>query len=118
MRCFRPPGSLVEHTLVRVGSQVRCLWMRQVVDAKRGFARVECLSACARLETPEFAVAVDGKSFAHLAQSVEHTLGKGEVAGSIPVVGTSFGCFSRPWRSDEHTSELQSLMRISYAVFC
>src|SRR3546814_5527430 len=24
----------------------------------------------------------------------------------------------RPWRSEEHTSELQSLMRISYAVFC
>src|SRR3546814_1852683 len=25
----------------------------------------------------------------------------------------------RPWdRSDEHTSELQSLMRLSYAVFC
>src|SRR3546814_8443601 len=29
---------------------------------------------------------------------------------------TSFwGC---RWRSEEHTSELQSLMRISYAVFC
>src|SRR3546814_5003591 len=26
--------------------------------------------------------------------------------------------FSRPIRSEEHTSELQSLMRISYAVFC
>src|SRR3546814_1733194 len=27
--------------------------------------------------------------------------------------------FRRPlWRSEEHTSELQSLMRISYAVFC
>src|SRR3546814_1770803 len=25
---------------------------------------------------------------------------------------------SRSWRSDEHTSELQSLMRISYAVLC
>src|SRR3546814_5784286 len=25
---------------------------------------------------------------------------------------------SRRWRSEEHTSELQSLMRISYAVFC
>src|SRR3546814_8062985 len=25
---------------------------------------------------------------------------------------------ARPWRSEEHTSELQSLMRISYAVFC
>src|SRR3546814_8219876 len=24
----------------------------------------------------------------------------------------------RDWRSEEHTSELQSLMRISYAVFC
>src|SRR3546814_9357393 len=33
------------------------------------------------------------------------------------------GRFSAPliaelWRSEEHTSELQSLMRISYAVFC
>src|SRR3546814_1009757 len=28
--------------------------------------------------------------------------------------------YDRPgkWRSEEHTSELQSLMRISYAVFC
>src|SRR3546814_1045057 len=26
--------------------------------------------------------------------------------------------FQRPVRSEEHTSELQSLMRISYAVFC
>src|SRR3546814_3398899 len=25
---------------------------------------------------------------------------------------------AKPWRSEEHTSELQSLMRISYAVFC
>src|SRR3546814_4521640 len=25
---------------------------------------------------------------------------------------------ARIWRSEEHTSELQSLMRISYAVFC
>src|SRR3546814_3492786 len=27
-------------------------------------------------------------------------------------------CFGRRRRSEEHTSELQSLMRISYAVFC
>src|SRR3546814_4666224 len=27
-------------------------------------------------------------------------------------------CSKRPTRSEEHTSELQSLMRISYAVFC
>src|SRR3546814_4159939 len=28
------------------------------------------------------------------------------------------GPFKGFWRSEEHTSELQSLMRISYAVFC
>src|SRR3546814_2835400 len=27
-------------------------------------------------------------------------------------------CGTGQWRSEEHTSELQSLMRISYAVFC
>src|SRR3546814_11455065 len=27
-------------------------------------------------------------------------------------------CFEQAGRSEEHTSELQSLMRISYAVFC
>src|SRR3546814_6009923 len=33
---------------------------------------------------------------------------RGELAGEHPLVS----------RSEEHTSELQSLMRISYAVFC
>src|SRR3546814_4251775 len=32
----------------------------------------------------------------------------------LPIVG----CVFRKTRSEEHTSELQSLMRISYAVFC
>src|SRR3546814_9308450 len=35
------------------------------------------------------------------------------------LIGTHHFVFSAiPWRSEEHTSELQSLMRISYAVFC
>src|SRR3546814_17396520 len=39
-------------------------------------------------------------------------------AAPAPVAGKSTtGCARRP-RSEEHTSELQSLMRISYAVFC
>src|SRR3546814_6973808 len=33
-----------------------------------------------------------------------------------PIDGTA--CFVNGLRSEEHTSELQSLMRISYAVFC
>src|SRR3546814_4874327 len=32
--------------------------------------------------------------------------------------GRCFASSSRTRRSEEHTSELQSLMRISYAVFC
>src|SRR3546814_1021267 len=36
-----------------------------------------------------------------------------------PSGGRDSGCWARPRRrSEEHTSELQSLMRISYAVFC
>src|SRR3546814_4971867 len=38
-----------------------------------------------------------------------------ELLASIGGVGISQG---GPFRSEEHTSELQSLMRISYAVFC
>src|SRR3546814_2906509 len=34
-----------------------------------------------------------------------------------PTVTFAWG-YSLPTRSEEHTSELQSLMRISYAVFC
>src|SRR3546814_6623879 len=36
----------------------------------------------------------------------------GEIPGTTRVMGNSI------LRSEEHTSELQSLMRISYAVFC
>src|SRR3546814_5072838 len=38
----------------------------------------------------------------------------GAVIAQFFYVGAQVGV----WRSEEHTSELQSLMRISYAVFC
>src|SRR3546814_4376215 len=44
------------------------------------------------------------------------------IAASVPIVAmlmvSQRGCISAGRRSEEHTSELQSLMRISYAVFC
>src|SRR3546814_8414614 len=40
-----------------------------------------------------------------------------DVARCLPVAWTQLVLF-RVERSEEHTSELQSLMRISYAVFC
>src|SRR3546814_10176919 len=39
-------------------------------------------------------------------------------AGRCHLLNCWYLSFSRPRRSEEHTSELQSLMRISYAVFC
>src|SRR3546814_1756939 len=40
--------------------------------------------------------------------------------GEFPAAPEAFaiGAYTPAARSDEHTSELQSLMRISYAVFC
>src|SRR3546814_4141250 len=38
--------------------------------------------------------------------------------GLMSLVSLSTTPHSSPVRSEEHTSELQSLMRISYAVFC
>src|SRR3546814_1376571 len=35
-----------------------------------------------------------------------------------PPGGIGYAAYERPDRSEEHTSELQSLMRISYAVYC
>src|SRR3546814_10183801 len=41
-----------------------------------------------------------------------------QLGGKLAIrLSLSFDCHSVP-RSEEHTSELQSLMRISYAVFC
>src|SRR3546814_10517104 len=43
----------------------------------------------------------------HLDWAVERAAAHGLYLALVP-----------SWRSEEHTSELQSLMRISYAVFC
>src|SRR3546814_6786363 len=89
-----------------------------------------------KLELEERAAALNA-SFAGLsAQQMLDRLLNGGVAGRVAVI-SSFGAeaavllklvadkapatpivFLDTRRSEEHTSELQSLMRISYAVFC
>src|SRR3546814_9945832 len=56
-------------------------------------------------------VFLDGEVIGIAAASLHHQDVGGITPGSIPPHATSI-------RSEEHTSELQSLMRISYAVFC
>src|SRR3546814_2910499 len=57
------------------------------------------------------AVDVKGKTFARLAVMERRKLRLRRIVEQIPS-----GQVDK--RSEEHTSELQSLMRISYAVFC
>src|SRR3546814_4457457 len=50
-------------------------------------------------------------------ETAPHMLG-GFAERARAFVEVQNGCDHRCTRSEEHTSELQSLMRISYAVFC
>src|SRR3546814_3572620 len=56
------------------------------------------------------------------AAHVEAKLAEAAAAGAKLLVMPEYACEAwlsfKPARSEEHTSELQSLMRISYAVFC
>src|SRR3546814_4101967 len=70
------------------------------------------LISSARVEgTPVFNPKGEKLGSVHSVMIHKHT---GQVAYAV----LSFGGFLGIGRSEEHTSELQSLMRISYAVFC
>src|SRR3546814_7250702 len=69
-----------------------------------------------------------GQSVAAVAHGLATFPGAPPVAGVIvnrvasdrhaAMIAEGFGVLDLPLRSEEHTSELQSLIRISYAVFC
>src|SRR3546814_4096926 len=70
----------------------------------------DCLPACARAGGPHPGVGHGPLWSAYLAGATQRAL-------RLPLPRrTSWPSAAR--RSEEHTSELQSLMRISYAVFC
>src|SRR3546814_10860164 len=52
------------------------------------------------------------------AQQLDACDGRSRVARISRPRGIRARLCREPYRSEEHTSELQSLMRISYAVFC
>src|SRR3546814_2180552 len=62
----------------------------------------------------------DGKALVHAARSYSFAALRSMADGvARGLVAEGYGPGSRiALRSEEHTSELQSLMRISYAVFC
>src|SRR3546814_1789008 len=84
----------------------------------------------AKLTPPPKAAALESpfaeRSFRHARAPLAASKARTSAAVSIvkilppPTTGpaTSWPLGELPLRSEEHTSELQSLMRISYAVFC
>src|SRR3546814_8200207 len=56
-----------------------------------------------------------GRRARHLQAVLEHP---DQLSRAPCRIASGNGGARRPRRSEEHTSELQSLMRISYAVFC
>src|SRR3546814_7370121 len=69
----------------------------------------DLVKLCAKHRMPAVAVTDSGNLFGALEFSLA-----ARDAGVQPIIGCQLGIR----RSEEHTSELQSLMRISYAVFC
>src|SRR3546814_5404586 len=63
-----------------------------------------------------FQLAFEHRRIRRVADRDEHTLERDVARAAIFLIPDAHAGHAR--RSEEHTSELQSLMRISYAVFC
>src|SRR3546814_9801695 len=106
----RPPGSSRTDTLVPY-TTLFLSWLNDLL-ALLGMGRVHYLYGLAGI--------LLGHAFFNMPFVARILL---QAIESVPPetwrVASQFGLKSRDlFRSEEHTSELQSLMRISYAVFC
>src|SRR3546814_7539332 len=72
----------------------------------------------ASVVVPQYGAENDAAALAAIADLFPTRTVVGQRADHILTGGGRFHCISQPVRSEEHTSEIQSLMRISYAVFC
>src|SRR3546814_12529542 len=64
-------------------------------------------------------VGEDAEHRTRARHDLAHHWGRGPARGALArTIGVAPGLVDHHERSEEHTSELQSLMRISYAVFC
>src|SRR3546814_4965531 len=87
---------------------------REVSVTRNALGTVKRLSVAVALRNPETGKPRSAKEIAALEQLIKGAVGYDQGRGDV--VAVSARKFVA--RSEEHTSELQSLMRISYAVFC
>src|SRR3546814_9299621 len=82
---------------------------REIDDARTRRLRRQCSDVATRIHDPA-SIGVDRQLAAPQVHRVMH--------GKVRAPDARACRIDVPVRSEEHTSELQSLMRISYAVFC
>src|SRR3546814_2079193 len=80
-------------------------------------ARFERCSQCPHLDQEALNAEVQGELERRRIHIIG-ALGQIDVVQRMQVLVLALGVAKELERSEEHTSELQSLMRISYAVFC
>src|SRR3546814_2447831 len=97
--------------VVDQGQQV----LRALVDVGGIALVLRAAERAQQLALHDFREADDGVQ--RRAQLMAH-VGQELRLGAVGELGALLGADQRLLRSEEHTSELQSLMRISYAVFC
>src|SRR3546814_4634802 len=117
-RSFRPNGKGVQPAGIAARP---CRQQDQAVHARFG-RTPRVLDACS-IRYDNAAISVDALDDVDRAPHRSNDRRHLCIHADIEIVSKSNVCLvndeiDRPGRSEEHTSELQSLMRISYAVFC
>src|SRR3546814_2114388 len=109
----RFPGRELEqaYEAARIAAAAR----RALVDARLDFCTETVFSHASKLDLVTDAVAASYDVVLHVVMIPVELSGR-RVAARVAAGGHDVP--TEKLRSEEHTSELQSLMRISYAVFC
>src|SRR3546814_2187302 len=105
----RPPRSTRTYTLFPYTTLFRSHAIKTKHGAKLGDKRIKVYSAT------KFSPMLHVKNLTNGREQAQQILSQLSAAG-VQVAASEV--VSEEDRSEEHTSELQSLMRISYAVFC
>src|SRR3546814_1584455 len=107
--------------LLREGKPARLTRPKDDEEA-RLFAQAQLLTSKPVLYVCNVEEASAASGNAHSARVFEKAAADGAkavvISAAIEAEIVQMDAADRPERSEEHTSELQSLMRISYAVFC
>src|SRR3546814_9244684 len=103
----------------QVGVQKR-IFVYDVGDGPQTVINPEIVESRGEWGYEEGCLSIPGLSFELVRPAEVHLKGYDLDGNEVSIEAADIlaRCFQHELRSEEHTSELQSLMRISYAVFC